>query len=133
MGQIFLLGDREFRGVHLAAWLTQLKIKYVFRIKGGIWNETNNGQLCLVNELECRAGSRYFHESIKLTKTKGFGYSNLAIYRKRKYRGKQPKEAWYLVTNLDNADGSNVQLCGIAYATQTTASTEFLQRFGGCK
>jgi hypothetical protein len=32
--QIFLLGDREFRGVHLAAWLTQLKIKYVFRIKG---------------------------------------------------------------------------------------------------
>jgi hypothetical protein len=34
--QIFLLGDREFRGVHLAAWLTQLKIKYVFRIKGDI-------------------------------------------------------------------------------------------------
>ena len=30
--QIFLLGDREFRGVHLAAWLTQLKIKYVFRM-----------------------------------------------------------------------------------------------------
>jgi hypothetical protein len=104
--QIFLLGDREFRGVHLAAWLTQLKIKYVFRIKGDTWVETKNGQLCLVNKLECKSGSRYFHESAKLTKIKGFGYSNLAIYRKRKYRGKQPKEAWYLVTNLDNADAA---------------------------
>jgi hypothetical protein len=104
--QIFLLGDREFRGVHLAAWLTQLKIKYVFRIKGDTWVETKNGQLCLVNKLECKSGSRYFHESAKLTKIKGFGYSNFAIYRKIKYRGKQPKEAWYLVTNLDNADAA---------------------------
>jgi hypothetical protein len=64
--QIFLLGDREFRGVHFAAWLTQLKIKYVFRIKEGTWIEASNGQLCLVNELECKAGYRYFHESIKL-------------------------------------------------------------------
>jgi hypothetical protein len=104
--QIFLLGDREFRGVHFAAWLTQLKIKYVFRIKGGTWVETSNGQLCLVNELECKSGSRYFHKSIKLTKIKGFGYGNLAIYWKRKYRGKQPKEAWYLITNLDSADAA---------------------------
>jgi hypothetical protein len=104
--QIFLLGDREFRGVHFAAWLTQLKIKYVFRIKEGTWIETSTGQRYLVNELECKAGSRYFHDSIKLTKIKGFGYSNLAIYWKRKYRGKQPKEAWYLVTNLESADAA---------------------------
>ena len=104
--QIFLLGDREFRGVHLAAWLTQLKIKYVFRIKEGTWIERSNGQLCLVSQLECRAGSRYFYKSIKLTKTKGFGYSNLAIYWKRKYQGKKPKEAWLLVTNLDSADAA---------------------------
>ena len=104
--QIFLLGDREFRGVHLAAWLAQLKIKYVFRIKGGTWVEKSNGQISLVNELECKSGYRYFHESIKLTKIKGFGYSNLVIYRKRKYRGKQSKEAWYLVTNLDNSDAA---------------------------
>lgn len=104
--QICLLGDREFRGVHFAAWLTQLKIKYVFRIKEGTWIEASNGQLCLVNELECKAGCRYFHQSIKLTKVKGFGYSNLAIYWKRKYRGKQPKEAWYLVTNLGSADAA---------------------------
>jgi hypothetical protein len=104
--QIFLLGDREFRGVHLAAWLTQLKIKYVFRLKGGIWVETSTGQLCLVNKLECKSGSRYFYQSTKLTKTKGFGYSNLVIYWKRKYRGKQPKEAWYLATNLDSADAA---------------------------
>jgi hypothetical protein len=29
----------RIRGVHLAAWLTQLKIKYVFRIKGDTWVE----------------------------------------------------------------------------------------------
>jgi hypothetical protein len=104
--QIFLLGDREFRSIHLAAWLTQLNIKYVFRIKGGTWVEISDDQCCLVNELECKSGSRYFHKSIKLTKTKGFGYSNLAIYWKRKYRGKQPKTPWYLVTNLDNADAA---------------------------
>lgn len=104
--QICLLGDREFRGVHLAAWLTQLKIKYVFRVKGDTWVKRSSGQLCLVNKLECKSGARYFHESIKLTKTKGFGYSNLVVYWKGKYRGKQPKEAWYLVTNLDNADAA---------------------------
>jgi hypothetical protein len=104
--EICLLGDREFRGVHLAAWLTQLKIKYVFRIKGDTWIETSNGQLCLVNKLEYKSGTRYFHKSIKLTKTKGFGYGNLVVYRKRKYRGKQPKEAWYLVTNLGSADAA---------------------------
>ena len=104
--QIFLLGDREFRGVHLAAWLTQLKIKYVFRIKGGTWVKTSTGQLCLVNQLEYESGFRYFYQSTKLTKTKGFGYSNLVVYRKRKYRGKQPKSAWYLATNLDSADAA---------------------------
>lgn len=104
--QIFLLGDREFRGVHLAAWLTQLKIKYVFRIKGGTWVKTITGKLCLVNQLECKSGSRYFYQSTKLTKTQGFGSSNLVIYWKRKYRGKQPKSAWYLATNLDSSDAA---------------------------
>jgi hypothetical protein len=104
--QILVLGDREFRGVHLGAWLTQLKIKYVFRIKEGTRIKTRSGIQSLVNELECRAGIRYFHPGVKLTKVKGFGYTNLAIYWKRKYRGKQPKEAWYLATNLDNADAA---------------------------
>lgn len=104
--QIVLLGDREFRGVHLAAWLTQLKVKYVFRIKGDTCIDDNYGNICFVNQLKNTLGIRYFHVDIKLTKVKGFGYSNLAIYWKRKYRGKQPKEPWYLVTNLDSADAA---------------------------
>lgn len=99
--QIVLLGDREFRGVHLAAWLTQLKVKYVFRIKGDTCIDDKDGNICFVNQLKITPGVRYFYQD-KLTKYKGFGYSNLAIYWKRKYRGKQPKEPWYLVTNLDS-------------------------------
>lgn len=104
--QIVLLGDREFRGVHLAAWLTQLKIKYVFRIKGDTYIDDNYGNICLVNQLKTTPGVRYLYSGIKLTKYKGFGYSNLAVYWKRKYRGKQPKQPWYLVTNLDSADAA---------------------------
>jgi len=104
--QIVLLGDREFRGVHLADWLTQLKVKYVFRIKGDTYIDDNHGNICLVNQLKITPGSRYLYPEIKLTKYKRFGYSNLAIYWKRKYRGKQPKQPWYLVTNLDSADAA---------------------------
>ena len=104
--QIVLLGDREFRGVHLAAWLTQLKVKYVFRIKGDTYIDDKNGNVCLVNQLKVTSGVRYFYPNIKLTKYKGFGYGNLAIYWNRKYRGKQPKEPWYLITNLDSADAA---------------------------
>ena len=50
--QIVLLGDREFRGVHLAAWLTQLKVKYVFRIKGDTCIDDNYGNICFVNQLK---------------------------------------------------------------------------------
>ena len=104
--QIVLLGDREFRGVHLAAWLTQLKVKYVFRIKGDTYIDDSHGNICLVNQLKITPGSRYLYPAIKLTKYKGFGYSNLVIYWKRKYRGKQSKQPWYLVTNLDSADAA---------------------------
>ena len=104
--QIVLLGDREFRGVHLTAWLTQLKIKYVFRIKGDTYIDDNHGNICFVNQLKIISGSRYLYPEIKLTKYQGFGYSNLAIYWKRKYRGKQPRQPWYLVTNLDSADAA---------------------------
>ncbi|MFN6495365.1 transposase [Nostoc sp. DedQUE03] len=35
-----------------------------------------------------------------MTQKRGFGWFNLAVYWKRKYRGKQDKSAWYLLTNL---------------------------------
>ena len=35
-----------------------------------------------------------------MTKEKGFGPIDVAIYRKRRYRGRGAKESWYLLTNL---------------------------------
>jgi hypothetical protein len=34
--------------------------------------------------------------------SKKHSHFNLAVYWKRKYRGKQEKSAWYLLTNLPN-------------------------------
>jgi hypothetical protein len=40
----------------------------------------------------------------KLTQKKGFGRFNLAIYWKRKYKGKQEQSPWYLLTNLPDCE-----------------------------
>jgi hypothetical protein len=61
-----LLGDREFRGVHLGAWLTQLKVKYVFRIKGDTYIDDNYGNICFVNQLKNPPGIRYFYVRIQV-------------------------------------------------------------------
>ena len=47
-------------------------------------------------------GIRQFYTDINLTQKAGKGRFNLAIYWKRKYRGKQEDEAWYLLTNLSD-------------------------------
>ena len=41
-----------------------------------------------------------FYERIFCNKTDQLGLFNLAIYWKRKYRGKGPKDPWYILTNL---------------------------------
>ena len=41
-----------------------------------------------------------FIKKVSFTQKKGFSRFNLAAYWKRKYRGKQEDEPWYLLTNL---------------------------------
>ena len=47
---------------------------------------------------------KLFFVGIDITKEKGFGKFNLAAYWKRKYRGKEEKEPWYILTNLDSLE-----------------------------
>lgn len=47
---------------------------------------------------------KQFLTNITLTQKKGFGRFNLAIYWKRKYRGKQEQSPWYLLTNLPDCE-----------------------------
>ena len=45
-------------------------------------------------------GQSRFYEGIFCNKGDGIGPFNLAVYWKRKYRQKGPKEPWYILTNL---------------------------------
>ncbi|WP_341530308.1 hypothetical protein [Nostoc sp. UHCC 0302] len=47
-------------------------------------------------------GVRKFYYQVNLTQNQGFGRCNLAVYWKRKYRGKQEPSPWYLATNLSD-------------------------------
>lgn len=68
-----------------------------------------------LSSIEIYPGIRQFYPNVKLTQKKGFGRFNLAVYWKRKYRSKQDKEAWYLLTNLPDLN---------------TAIKIYAQRFG---
>ncbi len=47
---------------------------------------------------------KLFLTGVNVTKEKGFGSFNIAGYWKRKYQGKQEKEPWFILTNLDSLE-----------------------------
>jgi hypothetical protein len=56
--------------------------------------------LLAVDTIPVQPGIHLFYPKISLTKKKGFSRFNLVASGKRKYRGKQEDEPWYLLTNL---------------------------------
>jgi len=53
-----------------------------------------------LKDLNIKSGNSRFYANIYCTKAHQFGEFNLAAYWKRKYRGRGPKELWYILTNL---------------------------------
>ena len=51
-------------------------------------------------------GIHFLYPKISCTKKKGFSRFNLAASWKRKYRGQQEDEPWYLLTNLPDLKGA---------------------------
>ncbi|BAY36121.1 hypothetical protein NIES2111_04410 [Nostoc sp. NIES-2111] len=98
--KLVIIGDREFHSVELAQWLHKQNIGFVFRQKKDttFWQKRQKFQP--LSSIEIYPGIRSFYTDVKVTQKQGFGWFNLAVYWKRKYRGKQNKEAWYLLTNL---------------------------------
>ena len=45
-----------------------------------------------------------FLTGVSITKAKGFGHYNVAGYWKRKYKGKQEKEPWFILTNFNSLE-----------------------------
>ena len=98
--KIVIIGDREFHSIELAQWLHRQKVKFVFRQKKDTTFRQNRQKFKSLSQVEISPGMTQFLTNVTLTQKKGFGRFNLAIYWKRKYKGKQEQSPWYLLTNL---------------------------------
>ena len=98
--KLVVIGDREFQSVELANWPHTKNISFIFRQKQSTTFRQKRQKFQPLNSIHIRPGIGIFYTNINITQKKGFGRFNLAVYWKRKYRGKQESEAWYLLTNL---------------------------------
>jgi hypothetical protein len=102
--KIVVIGDREFHSVELASWLQGKKISFVFRQKQDTTFREKRQKFQPLNSITISPEFRQFYTNINLTQKSGKGRFNLAVYWKRKYRGKQEDEAGYLLTNLSELE-----------------------------
>jgi hypothetical protein len=98
--KLVVIGEREFHSVELASWLQSQDISFAFRQKQDTTFREKRQKFQPLKNIFVYPGIQRFYVDINLTQKSGFGRFNLAVYWKRKYRGKQEDEAWYLLTNL---------------------------------
>jgi hypothetical protein len=104
--KLVVIGDREFHSIELANWLHSQNIGFVLRQKQSTTFREKRQKFQPLSNIPIHPGVRIFYPNINLTQKRGFGRLNLAVYWKRKYRGKQEDEAWYLLTNLPDVDSA---------------------------
>lgn len=104
--KLVVIGDREFHSIELVNWLHSQNINFIFRQKQSTTFREKRQKFQPLNNIPIQPGVRIFYPNINLTQKRGFGRFNLAVYWKRKYRGKQEDEAWYLLTNLPDVDST---------------------------
>ncbi|MEP0886424.1 IS4 family transposase [Trichocoleus sp. ST-U3] len=102
--KLVIIGDREFHSIELAQWLHRQKVKFVFRQKKDTTFRQNRQKFKPLSQVEISPGMTQFLTNVTLTQKKGFGRFNLAIYWKRKYKGKQEQAPWSLLTNLPDCE-----------------------------
>ncbi len=100
--KLVVIGDREFHSIELAYWLQRENVSFVLRQKQSTTFREKRRPFQPLSSIFIHPGIQQFYTNIKLTQKVGFGRFNLAVYWKRKYRGKQEDEAWYLLTNLSD-------------------------------
>ncbi len=104
--ELIILGDREFHSVKLAYWLKQKskkqKLFFAFRQKQGTNQKKESEDYQTFSQLGMKPGMKIFLTGVSVTKNKGFGNFNVGAYWKRKYKGKQEKEPWFILSNLDS-------------------------------
>ncbi len=104
--KLIVLGDREFCSIKLANWLREQKVHFCLRLKKDEFVEFENNVWQELDSLRLEPGISLFLEGVKVTKTKQIAGFNLACKWKPKILGVAPKEGWFILTNLENLEGS---------------------------
>lgn len=98
---VIVLGDREFHSPHLAQWLASKSVYFALRQKKSLYfKEDLKGEYEVLKDQGFKPGMSKFYQDIYCNKADGLGTFNLAVYWKRKYIKKAPKDPWYILTNL---------------------------------
>jgi hypothetical protein len=98
--KLIVVGEREFHSIELAQWLHRQHQSFVLRQKGNTTFREKRQPFRSIDTIPLKPGIHLFYPQISRTKKKGFSRFNLAASWKRKYRGQQEDEPWYLLTNL---------------------------------
>ena len=98
---VLILGDREFHSPKLAQWLDARDVSFCLRQRKSLHVKTQNeSEYEIVAQKGFKSGQSEFYTQVLCNKGDDIGPMNLAIYWKRQYRGKGPKDPWYILTNL---------------------------------
>lgn len=98
---VLILGDREFHSPKLADWLESRGVSFCLRQRKSLhFKVPNTSDYEIVGNQGFKPGQSEFYTRVLCNKEDDIGPMNLAVYWKRKYRGKGAKEPWYILTNL---------------------------------
>ena len=101
--RVRVLGDREFHSPKLAKWLASRGVYFALHQKKDLHFQTQMGtDYQMLKDQGFKPGMSQFYVGVKCNKGDELGPFNVAVYGKRKYRDKGPKEPWYILSNLPN-------------------------------
>lgn len=104
--KLVIVGAREFHSRELAQWLHRQHLSLVRSQKCTTTFREKRQPFQALDTIPIKPGIHLFYEKISFTQKKGFSRFNVAASWKRKYRGKQEDEPWYLLTNLPDLKGA---------------------------
>jgi Transposase DDE domain len=99
--RVVVLADREFHSPKLAQWLDHKGVYFALRQKKDLhFQESPELEYQVLKDQGFQPGMSKFYTGVKCGKSAELGFFNIAVYWRRKYRKKGPKDPWYILTNL---------------------------------
>jgi hypothetical protein len=97
---VLILGDREFHSPKLADWLMSRNLSFCLRQPKSLhFKTTLEADYKTAGSQGFQPGQSRFYSQVFCNKEDDIGPLNLAVYWKRKYRGKGPKEPSAIVNS----------------------------------